>query len=509
MGLRIAVAQISSESNHFVTGLAGLDFFRTTGYLLEGPELLGLNRTDTEVGGFLSVLQSEEQVEVVPLVAARANSGNPLSAECYHSLKQRLLEGLQRDRPVQGILLSCHGSMGVQDLDDPEGDLAGALREIVGPRVPLALTLDLHGNLTRSMVHAADILLAYHTYPHRDAFQTGQRAARLLLQAARGRSRPAMALARLPLILTSFNASTEGDGPFAKLRRQADRMEQTRPEVLSASVFNVGAYIDVPEMGCSSLVITEDDEALAGQLARRLALRHWGERESYRVEPLTVADAVERGRRIQGGPILLLDTADTTGGGAAGDSIALVRSLIELRVSEPCLAMVVDPQAVADCRHREPGSRFQVEVGHRLDPQWGKPLAVEAVLRRKSEGRFRYRGGILGGTEVSMGPSVVLQTGSLQLLVVSRPTYEWADEQYRSMGLDPRRAKFVCVKNMMNFRVGYGGIMKAVFVVAVPGPTPADMGMLPFRRIRRPVYPLDAMPETVEPEMTLRSYPGA
>ena len=508
MSLRIAVAQISSESNHFVTGLAGLDFFRTTGYLLEGPELLALGRSDTEVGGFLSILQSEEQVEVVPLVAARANSGNPLSAECYRSLKRRLLEGLRRHRPVHGILLSCHGSMGVQGLDDPEGDLASALRKMVGPRVPLALTLDLHGNLTRSMVQAADFLLGYHTYPHRDAFQTGQRTAGLLLQAARGQSRPAMALARLPLILTSFNASTEGDGPFARLRRQANRMEQTRSEVLSASVFNLGAYIDVPEMGCSALVITEGEEALAGELARRLALQHWGEREAYRVETLTVADAVERGRRIQGGPILLLDTADTTGGGAAGDSIVLVRSLIELRVEEPCLAMVVDPQTVGDCWHLEPGSRFPVEVGHRLDPQWGKPLALEAVLRRKSEGRFRYRGGILGGAEVSMGRTVVLQAGSLQLLVVSRPTYEWADEQYRSMGLDPRRAKFVCVKNMMNFRVGYGGIMKAFFVVAVPGPTPADMRMLPFRRIRRPVYPLDVMLETVEPEMTVRRYPG-
>lgn len=508
MSLRIAVAQISSESNHFVTGLAGLDFFRTTGYLLEGPELLDLGRSDTEVGGFLSILQSEEQVEAVPLVAARANSGSPLSAECYRSLKRRLLEELRRNRPVHGLLLSCHGSMGVQGLDDPEGDLAAALRDIVGPRVPLALTLDLHGNLTRSMAQSADILVGYHTYPHRDAFRTGQRAASLLLRAARGQSRPALALARLPLILTSFNASTQGDGPFARLRRQADRMEQRRPEVLSASVFNVGAYIDVPEMGCSSLVITEGDEALAGAMARRLALQHWGERQAYRVETLTVADAVERGRRIQGGPVLLLDTADTTGGGAAGDSIALVRSLIELRVEESCLALVVDPRTVADCWHRKTGSRFPVAVGHRLDPPWGKPLAVEAVLRRKSEGRFRYRGGILGGTEVSMGRSVVLQAGSLQLLVVSRPTYEWADEQYRSLGLDPRRAKFFCVKNMMNFRVGYGPIMKAFFVVAVPGPTPADMGRLPFRRIGRPVYPLDPMPETVEPEMTLRRFPG-
>ena len=304
------------ESNHFVPGLAGLDFFRTTGYLLEGTELLDLGRSDTEVGGFLSILQSEEQVEVVPLIAARANSGNPLSAGCYRSLKGRLIEGLRRE--PAGFRASCcpaTAPWASRVWTIPRGTWPPPCARSWGPQVPVALTLDLHGNLTGAMVHSADILVGYRTYPHRDTFQTGQRAARLLLRAAWGLSRPAMALARVPLILTSFNASTEGDGPFARLRRQADRMEQTQPGVLSASVFNVGAYIDVPEMGCSSLVITEGDEALAGELARRLALRHWGEREAYRVETLTVADAVERGRRIRGGPILLLDTADTTGGG--------------------------------------------------------------------------------------------------------------------------------------------------------------------------------------------------
>ena len=115
MGLRIAVAQISSESNHFVPGLAGLDFFRTTGYLLEGPELLDLGRSDTEVGGFLSILQSEEQVEVVPLMAARANSGKPLSAGCYRSLKGRLIQGVAPKSAGSGrpaILPRLHGRPG-------------------------------------------------------------------------------------------------------------------------------------------------------------------------------------------------------------------------------------------------------------------------------------------------------------------------------------------------------------------------------------------------------------
>ena len=132
-----------------------------------------------------------------------------------------------------------------------------------------------------------------------------------------------------------------------------------------------------------------------------------------------------------------------------------------------------------------------IHVGHKIDPKWGSPLEFTATLVSRSDGRFRYSGGIFGGLWSSMGPSVVLRSGSIQLLVMSNPTYDWAREQYESVGLDPRAAKFVGVKNMMNFRRGYGDIMKGFFVLALPGPTPADYRMLPYKQVRRPIYPLD------------------
>jgi microcystin degradation protein MlrC len=259
-------------------------------------------------------------------------------------------------------------------------------------------------------------------------------------------------------------------------------------------------------MGCSAVVVTDGDAARATAEAERLARHFWDRRFSFEVETVSVAEAVERGRAVGGGPVLLLDTSDTTGGGAAGDCIGLVRGLLDAEVEERCLAMVVDADAAAACHRAGEGAELELVVGHGRDPRWGEPLRVPGRVERLSDGRFRYEGGILGGVEVSMGPSAVVAIGAVRLLVMSIPTYDWGDDQYRSVGLDPAAAKFVGVKNMMNFRFGYADVMKGFFVLDLPGPTPPDMRLLPFERIARPVFPLDR--DLTEPRIEIaRSRP--
>jgi microcystin degradation protein MlrC len=274
------------------------------------------------------------------------------------------------------------------------------------------------------------------------------------------------------------------------MERAARRLER-EPGILSVSSFFVGSYIDVEEIGSSTLVIADGDARLAERAARDLADAYWADRQQYLVETLSVAEAIARGRAIAGGPVILLNTADTTGGGAAGDSIDVAAGLIRARVGEPALAMVVDPDGAGACHAAGEGATVTLSLGHRLDPRWGEPLTLSGTVARLTDGRFRYTGGIFGGTEASMGPSAVLSVGSLKLLVMTNSTYDWADEQYRAAGLDPGAAKWVEAKNMMNFRRAYGSILKAAFVLDCPGPTPPDMRALPFSRARRPWYPRD------------------
>lgn len=496
---RIAVGQISSESNHFVFSLCDLDFFRATGFLYERDDLFKLRGTDGEVAGILEVLE-EYGAEVVPLIAGRANSGGPLSDSCYRYLKLKLLSALEASGHVDGVILSHHGSMAAEQEDDTEGDIIESVRGIIGADVPIVLTLDLHANVTSRMVRAADAILGYEQYPHTDVLTTGARAARLLLKILCDGLKPVMAHVKLPMLLTGFNGTTQWGTPFGKLMREAKSLEEM-PEILSTSLFFVGSYIDVPDLGCSSLVITNGDWERAISEAKKLAGQFWSIRRDFDVERFSVAAAVDQGRKIDGGPVLLLDTSDTTGGGASGDGIGLVKGLLEANVKEPAIATVVDPEAVQTCLQAGTGRQVTISLGHKLDPRWGTPATITGEVIRISDGHFQYRGGLLGGIRASMGPSIVLSVGSILLLITTYPTYEWADEQYLAADIDPTSAKFVGVKNMMNFRYAYSTVMKGYYVLDLPGPTPPDMRMLPFQRVNRPVYPLDQ--DLIKPDLRI------
>lgn len=373
---------------------------------------------------------------------------------------------------------------------DPEGDLLEGVRQIVGPDLPIVMTLDLHAHVTERMLRQATALVAFRRYPHDDAFSTGERGAGLLLQTVRGEVKPVMALAKVPIICGAGNGQTFGDGPMAHLKRRGRSLE-TQQDILSVSCFQVHPYNDLPGMGCGAVVVTDDDPTLAADAARALAAEFWERRKGFETEQLPVAEAVARGRAVEGGPVLLVDTADCVGGGAPGDSVALLRELLALGLNEPAFLMVVDAKAADACARAGIGQTVTLQVGYGLDATWGRPISVSGVVRRLSDGSFLYDGGLFGGVWASMGLSAVLQIGRIELLVMSQPTYDWGDEQYRSLGMDVRRAKFIGVKNPMNFRYAYREVMKAAFVVDTPGPTPALTRNLTYSRMQRPFFPLD------------------
>jgi microcystin degradation protein MlrC len=483
---RIAVGSIFVECNEF--GGRPTDMARFRQYELRyGPDVLHL--VDGAVGGMLQVL-AEQGGEPVPLLVASTCSGGPVTAECYAKLKGDLLQRLSAAGEVQGVLLALHGSAVVAGLGDLEGDLLRAVRAAVGPTIPIIGTLDLHAHVTAEMVASADALVAWETYPHKDAFTTGQRGARLLLDAVAGRCRPAMAMAKVPVLTGALRGSTEGDDPFADLMRETKALERA-PEVLSTSLFMVHPNLDLPGMGSGALVVADGDMERAVALAEPIALHYWQRRHELDPEVLAPAEAIRRGLQIEGGPVLLVEAADCAGGGAAGDSVASVRALVEAGVSEPALAMVVDPRAAARCHHAGIAALVTLSLGHQLDPQWGQPIELTGRVARLSEGRFQYTGGIWAGTWASMGPTAVLEVDALRILIASEATYDWADEQYRAVSLDPRTAKFVVAKNPMNYRYGYAGISRGALVLDTPGPTPPTVRRLPYRHVQRPYFPAD------------------
>jgi len=485
-GWRIAIGNIFTESNHLVGTRTELeDFARTE--LRRGKEILRV--TDGVVGGALEVLR-QRRIDIRPTLVASAYPGGILSKRCYTTLKEELLERLRKELPVSGVIAPLHGGAAVEHLGDLEGDLLGSVRKLVGPEVPVVATLDCHAHVTQAMVEHANALVAWETYPHRDTFETGVRGAQLLLDILDGRLQPVMALAKVPMIVSGFYGATAPPSPFAGVMGLA-KSREGQGNIVSTSAFLVQPHLDLPDMGGGGLAISNGDVDAAVTAAKEVAAYYWEHRFDFEPPTWSPADAVAEGLESDQAPLLLLEVADCVGGGAAGDSVAALRALIQAPRKVPALAMLVDPEAQKVCRRAGVGAQVELELGHRVDPRWGAPLAVRAQVEKLTDGQFTYSGGIWEGEVGHMGPAAKIRIGAIEVLISTHGTYDWSDEQYTAMDMDTSAAKFIVVKNPMNYRVGYADRHASAYVLDTPGPTTALLGNVDFQRLERPYFPRD------------------
>ncbi len=491
---RIAIGGILTECNHFGGLPIDLKVYEDN-ELLRGRELLACDTS--VVGGMLDALQVEN-AEPVPILYASACAAGPIVDSCYRQLRSELVHGLEKAMPVDGVLMPIHGSALAEGYDDPEGDMIHAVREIVGPDIPIGTCLDLHANVTAEMVRHADVMLGWETYPHHDQYGIGQRTARLVLEMLGGECRPTMAMAKVPVITSAINGSTNDDDPFAELMRYTKSLER-RNGVLATSLFLIHPYMDVEQMGSGGLVITDNDIELAKALADDIARRYWSRRHDLEPDILSPNEAIAEGLAIKGGPVILVEAADCCGGGAAGDSIATLSALVDQGVREPSITPVVDPEAAAMCQTAGENAELEIDLGHKLDRRWGTSRRFKGRVEQLHRGHFVYTGGQWEGLNAEMGPTAIFAIGAVRVMIMSRATYDWSDEQLQAMHIDPSGLKFIVAKNPMNYRLAYGKIAKGMLVLDTPGPTPATLKHVEFKKLKRPYFPADSEVPGLEP----------
>ncbi|MBT6628292.1 MAG: M81 family metallopeptidase, partial [Gemmatimonadetes bacterium] len=428
--------------------------------------------------------------EPAPLIYASACAGGAITKACYEQLRGEWFERLEQAWPVDGVLLPLHGSALAEGIDDPEGEMIQVARTLVGPDVPVIATLDLHAHITPAMVEHADALLAWETYPHSDQYQTGERAVALLMQMLRGECKPTMAMGKVPVVTSAIHGSTLGNDPFADLMRHTKSLEQQQG-VLSTSLFLIHPYMDCVGMGSGGLVVTDNDPALAKSLAQDIARRYWDRRFDLEPVTLTPAAAIAKGLQVDGGPVILVETSDCCGGGAAGDSIATLSALVDSGTEVSSVVPVVDPEAAQTCYDAGVGKQLTLEIGHKLDPRWGSARRFTGTVESLSDGRFVYTGGQFEGHNEQMGKTAIFAVGAVRVMITSRATYDWADEQLRSVHLEPAQMKFIVAKNPMNFRLAYGELAREMIILDTPGPTPATLKHVEFKKLARPYFPAD------------------
>lgn len=484
---RILIAECKQEVSTFNPHLSGYEDFGVR----HGEELVRYHRTvRNEVGGALSVFDAAG-VEVVPTYSAFfITSGGTLAEPAWQRLSSELLASIHQaiasGEPIDGIYCCMHGAMASEQELDPEGYLLQEIRKLVGERIPLVLSLDLHGILTDRMLRHSDAIVAYHTYPHVDFFETGQRAARLLLRIVAGEVRPVTAKVAIPALVRGDELIT-ATGKFGEAIRLAHSAETTAPG-LSAGMFIGNPFTDVPALRCYSFVVSDDDPDWASTQALRIAENFWSHHESMRVPLVSLAEMAAQLLTGIPGTTAIVDAADATSSGASGDSNAVLAELIRAGYQGRTLLPIVDRPAVEQAFAAGVGGTIQTTLGGTLDPARFQPLPLTATVRLLADGDFRSES---FGELWRAGPTAVLQSGPFTIVASSRGVNLYDRSFFLSHGQDPRNFAAVVVKSPHCQPHMYADWCTRMIGVDAPGSSSANLPYLGHTRCPRPIFPLD------------------
>ncbi|MBI1735853.1 MAG: M81 family metallopeptidase [Candidatus Rokubacteria bacterium] len=488
--MRFFVAMFSHETNTFSTIVTDRPQFEARNLRYGGEILETYRGTGTCLGGMIDAAAARG-VSLAPSIAAAASPSGRVTRDIFEDVKHRIVADLRSGGPFDGILLDLHGAMVVEGSEDGEGDLLKAVREVVGARVPIAVSLDFHGNVTRGMVGHATLLHGYKTYPHIDMAERGREATERLLDVLDGRLTPTVAL-RQPPLLPPLGRQGTARGPMRRLYDRAAEMERD-PKVVSISIFAGFPLADIHDAGLSVYVITNDDQALADRLADELSDLAWKHRQEFVHTALPVREAVARALAIDGRPVILADMADNTGGGAAGDGTEVLRELLRAGARSVTVACIWDPEAAAACARAGVGATVTLEVGGKTDDRHGTPVEVTGRVRTLSDGRFVHKGPMMRGLEGRLGTTAVLDINDVKIILISMRWQTLDPEMIRFVGIDPLAEKILVVKSTIHYRAAFEPIAHEIVEVDAPGLSSSNLAHFEFKHVRRPIFPLDPL----------------
>lgn len=492
---KIIIAECKQEVSTFNPQLSGYEDF----YVTRGECFLRYHRNARyEVGGALSVFEAERGVEVVPTYSALfTTAGGTLAVSAWERIAAEFLEEIKNAAPVDAVYFSLHGAMASEEVWDPEGYLLSETRKLLGEDIPIVISMDLHGILTKEMVETCDAVVNFHTYPHVDFYETGQRAARVLLQLVRRELKPVTAVVPIPALVRGDELITQ-TGKYGQSIRMAEDFEQSEAGI-SAGVFIGNPFTDVPELQTYSFAVTNNDEALATNVALSMAECFWSHHETMQMPLISLSELGEIVQTHRTGTLGLVDAADATSSGASGDGNTILRYLVEIGYKGRVLVPIVDAPAVEQAFSAGIGGEIDIHVGGTLDPARFRPLPLKARVRILSDGRFRSES--FGG-DWNSGPTAVLESGNIMLVVGSRAVSLYDRSYFYAHGQNPRDFQAVVIKSPHCQPYMYADWCAQMVNIDVPGSTSANLVSLGHTRCPRPIFPLDS-PIDFRPEVRI------
>ena len=425
--------------------------------------------------------------DFTPLIRARALPGGSIEPAFYDGFKQRLLDELAAQAPWDGIFLDMHGAANVYGRDDVEGDMLAAIREVVGPDCVISASYDLHGNVSQRVIDSLNSLTAYRTAPHLDWYETLERACALLVRCLREGRSPILAFLPVPILVPGEQSSTEFE-PAASLYATIPQVIQDYA-LLDTSILIGYAWADEPR-ATGSVIAVGWDEAQTQAAAADLARKFWAARKQFQfgVAAGTVDECIQLALQSAEKPVVISDSGDNPTAGGAGDIPFVLGRLLALGAKAALVAGIADAEAVAACVQAGVGASISVTLGGKLDPIHGQPLPVNGVVH--SLHTVPWPANAKAGATVLSNQVAVLDVQGVHVVVTERRTPFHHLTDFTKLDLDPTQYQIVVVK--MGYLVPEVDQMAQRALLALsPGAVNQDIENLPYKRIQRPMFPMD------------------
>ena len=489
--MKILVCEFNQESNSFNPDVAGMDSFEYYGICLGAEMLAKLKGKPRAVAGMFDVI-AQNGADIVPACSMYSQSGGRIDHSVLEWFLEKTRKAIRQQGAVDGVLVSLHGATQTTACDDACGVILEALRSQVGPQAVIAASADLHANVTPKMVENADFICGFHTYPHTDYYETGVRATQLAMARLTGKRNLHLVRVGIPMIVPANGYSTL-QGPFADLMKFGQSLVSSG-RIADFSIFMMQPWLDVAE-GASTIVTVAEDEKTAEKHAVEMAQLLVELRDAFQPRMYSIDEVIALAERPETPkPVILVDCADSSNAGAAGDSVAVVARILEIRSHVKTASVLTDAPAAEQARILGVGQKAVFSLGGTRDPVHNRPLRVEATVRFLHEGIFTQEGPAGRGIVINVGQAAVLSIGDTIDIVVCHKVSGNGDPQlYRAFGLEPKSYDLVVVKACSSFRAAYQRFAGMICPTLTPGPAAADLLSLDYRKLPRSFYPFSRL----------------
>ncbi|MGF1472976.1 MAG: M81 family metallopeptidase [Rubrobacteraceae bacterium] len=429
-----------------------------------------------------------ENIGLLPTFSAYAYPSGRILEETYSEAEARLLAGIERSGSVDAVCLALHGAAVTENHDDLEARVLAAVRDLVGPGVPIVATLDLHGNITEEMVEYADVLLGVNYYPHIDFYERGIEAVSVARRIVEEGLEPVMRLARLPLLIPM---STTNLSPARDVNEVCWKQEEDS-DIIDCTFFHGFPYADIEKAGVSVIAIA-DKRADKADLALEEVTREIQERrdEFFPEYPSPTEGLEQAATGDRRKPVVINETSDNPGVGSPGDGTHLLGAMVEANSTNACFGYIFDPEVAEIAHESGVGAYVDIRLGGKTDDLHGEPLDCRAYVKALTDGQFVHTTPMWEGKKMNLGRSARLQVGSIDVLVCSIKSQVLDEQVFVLHGIEVERYDLVALKSSHHFRATFEDIADRIITVDAPGLGTTDLHAFNYENLPRPIYPFD------------------